>query len=74
MNSFGDLLDNDFAKDFTGIFIIRPLVQSDGISSCSQIFVNKGLVAASSESALTVQQLSYHGQELFHSSINLWLG
>ena len=37
---------------FFGIFIITPLVQSDEISSCSQIFVNKGLVAASSGSAL----------------------
>ena len=39
---------------FFGILIITPLLQSVGISSCSQIFVNKvvRMVAASSGSAL----------------------
>ena len=62
---------------FFGILVITLLLQSDGISSCSQIFVNKGvrIVAASSGSALnSIQHLNYHGQELFHSSGNLWLG
>ena len=52
---------------FFGILIITPLLQSVGISSCSQIFVNKGvrMVAASSGSALNSSALRLSWPEAF---------
>ena len=52
-------------EPFFGILIITPLLQSVGISSCSQIFVNKGvrMIAANSRSALNSSafRLSWSG-------------
>ena len=62
---------------FFGIFIIMPLLQSDGISSCSQIFVNKGvrMVAASLGSALNspALKLSWPGAFPFFKEFMAWM-
>ena len=62
---------------FFGILIITPLLQSVGISSCSQIFVNKGvrMVAASSGSALNSSafRLSWPGAFPFFRELMAWM-
>ena len=62
---------------FFGILIITPPLQSDGISSCSQIFINKGvrMVAASSGSALNSSafKLSWPGAFPFFREFTAWM-
>ena len=62
---------------FFGILIITPLLQSVGISSSSQIFVNKGvrMVAASSGSALNSSafRLSWPGAFPFFRELMAWM-